>query len=68
MVKNNKWILPAALVLIVLGMIVTAGSHVYILVNGLELELVKSHSVANIIATALIFMGAAGLTWRVATK
>lgn len=66
--KPKTWIPVVSIVLIFLGLFVTAGSHIYVLTTGLELELVTAHSILNLLASAFILLGTAGLTWRSCTK
>ena len=63
--KTTKTIVfITSLILILLGLFVTYGTHIMILRAGIEQTLLASHAVLNLIASGLITLGVTGLLWR----
>lgn len=66
--KGKKTISVISLVLIILGLLITYGSHIMIISMGIAENLLVPHAVLNLLASAFITIGVLGLFWRITLK
>ena len=67
--KTKKTVVMSiSIILIILGLLVTYGTHIMILRMGIEQTLLLGHAVLNLVASGLITLGVIGLIWRALMK